>query len=138
MGAVHDFATLLISSRNKGKTIGDLTGDIISPSTRFAFQFIMQFLLLIVLSVFAMIVGILFEMYPSAVFPVWMQIPIAVWLGWVIRKGRNDLVFSIIAVILMYVSVIIGVYFPITVPPIFGSSVVTWSFILFIRIIPSE
>ena len=30
MGAVHDFSTLIMSARNKGKTIGDLTGDIVS------------------------------------------------------------------------------------------------------------
>ena len=57
MGAVHDFSVLVISARHKGKTLGQLTGDIIHPSTRFAFQFLMQFLLVVVLAVFAMIVG---------------------------------------------------------------------------------
>jgi len=134
MGAVHDFSTLVVSARNQGKTIGDLTGDLISPGTRYSFQFIMQLLLFIVLSVFAMIVGVLFELYPEAVFPVWMQIPIAVGLGWAIRKGWNDLLFSIIAVILMYVTVIVGVYIPISVPPVAGSSVVTWCIILFVYV----
>jgi carbon starvation protein len=134
MGAVHDFSTLVISARNQGKTIGDLTGDIISPSTRYAFQFIMQLLLFIVLSVFAMIVGLLFVMYPESVFPVWMQLPIAVWLGWQIRKGKNDLVYSIIAVVIMYLTVVIGVYLPITVPEIMGSSVTTWCILLFIYV----
>ncbi len=134
MGAVHDFSTMVISARNKGKTIGDLTGDLIGPGTRYSFQFLMQLLLFIVLSVFAMIVGVLFELYPEAVFPVWMQIPIAVWLGWMIRKGKNDLLFSIIAVILMYGTVLIGLYIPIRVPPIQGSSVVTWCLILFVYV----
>lgn len=134
MGAVHDFTTLVISARNKGKTMGELTGDIISPSTRYAFQFIMQFLLFIVISVFSMIVGLLFELYPEAVFPVWMQIPIAVWLGIQIRKGKNDLVYSIIAVILMYITVVIGVWLPIEMPPLFGSSVTTWVIILLVYV----
>ena len=134
MGAVHDFSTLVISARNQGKTIGDLTGDIISPATRYAFQFIMQFLLFIVLSVFAMIVGLLFVMYPESVFPVWMQIPIAVWLGWEMNKGKNDLVYSIIAVILLYLCVIAGTYMPITLPPVLGSSVTSWTIILFIYV----
>ncbi len=134
MGAVHDFTTLVISARNQGKTIGDLTGDIISPATRYAFQFIMQFLLFIVLSVFAMIVGLLFVMYPESVFPVWMQIPIAVWLGWEINKGKNDLVYSIIAVVLLYISVIAGTFMPITLPPVLGSSVTSWTLILFIYV----
>ena len=134
MGAVHDFSTMVISARNRGKTIGDLTGDLIGPGTRYSFQFLMQLLLFIVLSVFAMIVGVLFELYPEAVFPVWMQIPIAVWLGWMIRKGKNDLLYSILAVLLMYGTVIIGLYIPIRVPPIQGSSVVTWCLILFVYV----
>jgi carbon starvation protein len=131
MGAVHDFATLVISGRNKGRTIGDLTGTLISPSTRIAFQFLMQFLLFVVLSVFAMIVGVLFTMYPAAVLPVWLQVPIAVWLGWQIRKGKSDLLYSIIAVGMLYVSIWLGLLFPITAPPIMGSEVVTWCLILF-------
>lgn len=136
IGAVHDFGTLIISARNKGKTIGDLTGDVIGPSTRYAFQFLIQFLLLIVLSVFALIVGILFTMYPEAVFPVWMQIPIAVWLGWEIRRGKNDLLYSIIAVLLMYLTIFISAYFnwQITLPPVMGSSITTWCIVLFIYV----
>jgi carbon starvation protein len=134
MGGVHDFATMVISGRNKGKTIGDLTGDIISPSTRYVFQFIMQLLLLIVLAVFAMIVGVLFEKYPESVFPVWIEVPIAIWLGYNVRKGKSDLFYSIIAVILLYISIYVSVYYlpPITVPPIMGSSVVTWALILYV------
>lgn len=134
MGAVHDFSTLVISARNQGKTIGDLTGDIISPATRYAFQFIMQFLLFIVLSVFAMIVALLFVMYPESVFPVWMQIPIAVWLGWEINKGKNDIIYSIIGVVLLYLSVIAGTYIPVTLPPLLGSSVTSWTMILFLYV----
>ncbi len=113
MGAVHDFTTLVISARNEGSSIGNLTGKIISPSTRYAFQFIMQFLLFLVLSVFAMIVATLFIMYPESVIPVWFQLPIAVFLGRVIRKGKNDLVYSVIAVIIVYLTIIFGSYFPV-------------------------
>ena len=99
MGAVHDFSTLIVSARNDGKTIGELTGNLVSPSTRYAFQFIMQLLLFIVLAVFAAIVATLFIMYPQSVIPVWFQIPVALWLGREIRKGRSDLVFSLIALV---------------------------------------
>ncbi|WP_167615389.1 carbon starvation protein A [Maribellus sediminis] len=134
MGGVHDFSTMVISGRNKGKTIGDLTGDVISPGTRYVFQFIMQLLLLIVLAVFAMIVGVLFEKYPESVFPVWIEIPVAVWLGYNVRKGRSDLLYSIIAVALLYLSIYFSVYYlpPIKVPPIMGSGVVTWALILYV------
>jgi len=134
MGAVHDFSTLIISARNQGKTIGELTGIYISPSTRFAFQFLMQLLLFVVLAVFAMIVGVLFNMYPEVVIPVWFQVPIAVWLGWQIRKGSNEWLYSIIAVILLYASIVLGIYFPVELPAINGSPVVTWTLILFVYV----
>ena len=134
MGGIHDFSTMVVSGRNQGRTIGDLTGDMISPATRYVFQFIMQLLLLIVLAVFAMIVGVLFEKYPESVIPVWIEIPIAIWLGRNVRKGKSDLVYSIIAVVLLYVFIVLSVYYlpPITVPPIMGSSVVTWALILYV------
>ena len=132
MGAVHDFSAMVISARHQGKTIGDLTGDLINPTTRYAFQFIIQFLLWIVVGIFALIMGILFNMYPQAVFPVWMQIPIAIWLGIQVRRGKNDLVYSIIAVILMYLSIWAGLYLPITVPAFYGTPIVTWTLILLV------
>ena len=136
MGGVHDFATMVISGRNKGKTIGDLTGDIISPGTRYIFQFIMQLLLLIVLAVFSMIVGILFVQYPESVFPVWFQIPVAVWLGYEIRRGKNDLLYSIIAVLLLYLAILVSVYYlpPIKIFPVMGSEVETWALILYVYV----
>ncbi len=145
MGGVHDLSSLVISARNKGRTLGELTGDIISPSTRYAFQFIMQFLLWVVISIFAMIVGILFEMYPSAVFPVWMQIPIAVWLGWQINRGKHDLFWSLVAVVLLYVMVVAGAYMPLGLTPLWqhwiadaaqarNMAVVSWVVILLVYV----
>lgn len=134
MGAVHDFTTLVVSARNRGKSIGELTGQIISPTTRYALQFIMQLLLFIVLSVFAMIVSSLFVMYPEAVIPVWAQIPVAVWLGGQIRKGKNDLVYSIIALLLLYAFVLLGVRFPVSLPWDQEISVVVWCIVLFIYV----
>ena len=130
MGAVHDFSTMVISARHRGRTLGDLTGDLISPATRYAFQVIIQFLLWIVVAVFAMIMGILFTMYPQAVLPVWLEIPIAIWLGRQLAKGKSDLLYSIIAVVVMYLTVWLGLYVPITAPPLLGSPVVTWTLLL--------
>lgn len=134
MGAVHDFSTLVVSARNKGRSIGELTGDVISPATRYALQFIMQLLLFIVLAVFAMIVASLFVSYPEAVIPVWAQIPVAVWLGWKIRQGRNELLWSIAALLLLYFFVLVGIRFPVSLPWSFEISVVVWCIVLFIYV----
>lgn len=130
MGAVHDFTSLVVSSRNQGKTIGELTGNLINERTAKIFLVLIQFLLWIVLAVFGLIVALLFNMYPQSVLPVWMEIPIAMWLSYMVyNKGKNDTVYSIIAVILMYVTIAIGVVLPIS-----GISVVGWIYILMIYV----
>jgi carbon starvation protein len=134
MGAVHDMGALVISARNKGKSIGEITSDIVSPTSRLLFLFVIFFCLVIVVSIFALIIGILFTMYPNAVFPVWMEIPIALGLGYLIyTKKGNVTILSIIALIIMYITVVIGTYVPITLPGIIaGSPLVTWLVILLI------
>lgn len=73
-------------------------------------------------------------MFPQSVFPVWMEIPIAIWAGYMIyQRGANLNVISLIAVVLMYVTVIIGAYWPLKLPGLFGlSPVETWLVILLI------
>jgi carbon starvation protein len=134
MGAVHDFGALVISARNRGKSIGEVTNDIVSPTSRILFLFVIFFCLVIVVSIFALIIGILFTMYPSAVFPVWMEIPIAMALGYLIyKRNANATILSIIALILMYITVFIGTYIPISMPAfIAGSPLVTWLIILIV------
>jgi len=134
MGAVHDFTTLVISARSRGRSMGELTGEIIGPSTRYALQFIMQLLLFIVLAVFAMIVSSLLYLYPESVLPVWLQIPIAVWLGWEIRRGKNGTVYSLIALVLMYATVFLGLLFPVHLPGSKEAVIVYWCIILFVYV----
>lgn len=134
MGAVHDFTSLIVSARNDGKTIGELTGKLVSPSARMAFQFIMQLLLFIVLAVFAAIVASLFIMYPESVIPVWLQIPIAIWLGKTVAKGRNYVLYSVFALILMYITIFIGSLLPVSLPFDSNISVVVWCVLLFIYV----
>ncbi|ABR29990.1 carbon starvation protein CstA [Thermosipho melanesiensis] len=130
MGAVHDFTSLIVSARHQGKTIGELTGDLINERTAKIFLILIQFLLWIVLAVFGLIVALLFNMYPESVFPVWMEIPIAMWLSYMVyNKGKSDKLYSIIAIILMYLTIAIGV-----VMPIKGISVVNWMYILMIYV----
>jgi len=134
MGAVHDFGALVASLRNKGKSIGELTSELVNPRTRTLFFLIIFFELWIVIAIFAMIMGILFNMYPQAVFPVWMEIPIALWLGWMVyKRNANVTVLSIVAIILMYVTVVIGAYWPLKMPSFLGlSSIEIWLIILLV------
>ena len=57
MGAVHDFSALVISLRNRGRSIGEITGNVIGPRARTLFLLIISFLIWIVLAVFAFIIA---------------------------------------------------------------------------------
>ncbi|KGG79703.1 carbon starvation protein CstA [Caloranaerobacter azorensis H53214] len=136
MGAVHDFGALVISSRKKGKSLGDVTKDIVSPTSRVLFLLVIFFLLLIVIAIFAMIIGKLFIMYPASVFPVWMEIPIALLMGYLVyKKNMNVKWLSIIAIILMYFTIWVGAVYinDFHIPEIFGlQEILVWVFILLI------
>ena len=138
MGAVHDFGSLVVSMRAKGRSIGDLVSDLINPRVRQLFLWIIFFELWIVVAIFALIIAIVFGMYPQAVIPVWLEIPIAVWLGYMIyKRGGNPIVLGIVALVIMYITVVIGAYVPFTMPElqIFGltlTPIMVWMIILFI------
>jgi carbon starvation protein len=134
IGGVHDLGSLVLSLRNQGKSISEITGKYINKRTRRAFFSIVFLELLVVIAIFGLIIALIFNMFPESVFPMWLQIPIAVWLGWVIYKKNGNLaLFSIIAVVLMYVTIIMGATIPITLPKI-GSIPATgiWTIILLI------
>lgn len=132
MGAVHDFGSLVISMRNKGKSISEFTAKYINGRTKVFFFFIVFLELWIVVSIFGLVMAIIFDLYPGSVFPIWIQIPIAMFLGHMIyKRGANLTKWSILAIIAMYVTVIIGAFIPLKMPQILGfSPIAVWSVIL--------
>ncbi len=109
MGAVHDYAALVISLRHKGRSIGDIVGQVISPRVRTLFLFIICFLIWIVLAVFAYIVGTLFVRYPASIFPINIQIIVAVALGWLVyRRQVGIFVPSLVGYVVLLGSVFYG------------------------------
>jgi carbon starvation protein len=121
MGAVHDFGALIISMRNQGKSISEYTAKYVNDRTKIFFFLIVFLELWIVIAIFGLVIAVVFNMYPSSVLPVWLEVAIAVWLGHMIyKKGANAMTWSIIAVIIMYITVVIGNFLPIKVPAIAG------------------
>ncbi len=132
MGAVHDFGSLVISLRNQGKSISEVTAKYINSRTR-VFFFILVFLALwIVIAIFGLVIAVIFNMYPSSVWPVWLQIPIAIGLGHLIyKKGKNITLWSIGALVALYLFVWIGYAAPFEMPALFGIPATgVWTIIL--------
>lgn len=133
-GAVHDFGILILSIRHKGRSVGDIAATLISPRVRIMFLIIMFIANLMVIAVFTLIIAILFNMYPSSVIPVWSEIPIAIFLGYMIYKRKaNHLLWGLLALVLMYLFVVVGAYYPINLVEFAGlNPLVIWALILFI------
>ncbi|MEJ2730751.1 MAG: carbon starvation protein A [Deltaproteobacteria bacterium] len=132
MGAVHDFGALIISMRNQGKSISEYTAKYVNNRTKIFFFLIVFLELWIVIAIFGLVIAIVFAMYPQSVLAVWLEIPIAVYLGYLIyKKGASVSLWSILAVVVMYITVIIGAYVPIKMPAIAGIPATgVWTIIL--------
>ena len=133
IGAVHDFGALVISMRNRGQTVGDIAGRMITPRAKILFLLVLFMSLTIVLAIFGLVIAIIFQLYPESVLSVWVEIPLAVGIGfWIKRKGKDLLIPSLIALGIMYLAMYLGAYFlPIRLVGVVSNPVVAWTLILF-------
>ncbi|MDR1958507.1 MAG: carbon starvation protein A [Planctomycetaceae bacterium] len=139
IGAVHDFTALVISLRNKGQTLGDIAGEVLTPSARIAFLFLLAFLLAIVIAVFSLVIATIFTMFPRSVIPIWLSLPVAVVIGILIHRLHwKLLVPSLTALIVLYAGTALSSY---VFPPVFmpriegvslGTPLLLWTGILLI------
>lgn len=131
MGAVHDFSALVISLRHRGRSIGEIAGHVVSPRVRTLFLVVISLLIWVVLAVFAFIIATLFVSNPGSIFPINIQIVVAMTLGWLVYK-RNFPIFmpSLVAFATLLTAIYYGDAFAAAFPAITGISVYAWVWIL--------
>lgn len=137
IGAVHDFGALVVSLRNRGQTVGEVAGRLISPRAKVLFLLILFFALSVVLAIFGLVIAAIFKIYPESVLSVVIAIPVAVAVGVLVNKTSAGLWGpSLAALAILYAAVYVGTYYlPITLQPItawgaFGSDTVQWTVLL--------
>ena len=109
IGAVHDLGALIVSLRNNGQTIGDIAGRVLNRRVRWLFLLVLMLSLTIVLAIFGLVIASVFKLYPAAIFPCLIQIPLAIGIGyWLHQRGVNLLFPSILALGVMYLTVFFG------------------------------
>ena len=115
IGAVHDFGSLVVSLRHNGQTIGEISGRMISPRAKLLFLVTLFFSLTVVLGIFGLVIASIFGEYPESVLPVWVSLPVAVWIGMMVKRGSPHLLsMSLVSLGLIYFCVYLGAYhFPI-------------------------
>jgi len=110
---VHDFGTLVLSARNKGESVGTISSRLIGKRAKMMFLFIILILVLMVNAVFAWVISNLFIKFPSSVFPVFIQIPLAIWIGYAVYKRKKGMLgLSILGLIVMYGAAILSSKIP--------------------------
>ncbi|WP_235042193.1 carbon starvation CstA family protein [Vreelandella profundi] len=114
---IHDFGAIWASVRNRAKSVGALTGDVVGKRARSIFMIVIFLVLLMVNAVFAVVIAGLMMNFPSAVVPVWGAIIVALIIGQLIyRRIMSLAVVSVIGVIALYALIGIGPSVPIQMP----------------------
>ncbi len=132
---MHDFGALWASTRNKGRTIGDLAKRYIGGRGSLLFTVVIFLLIIIVNAVFASIIAGLLVTTPTAVIPTWGAIAVALCIGQAIYRLKWNLpIVSIVGVVVLYALIILGDKFPIVLPEtIMGMSAQAfWIVVLFL------
>ena len=131
MGAVHDLTTLVMSMRNQGKSIVDISKKYTNHRVRFIFFIVVFLALLIVIAIFGMVIALIFSQFPESVFPVWFQIPIAIWLGrTVLNHGVYRKKMIVQALLLMILGIWLGMEMPLHLPRLGIPETGIWTIVL--------
>lgn len=131
MGAMHDFSALVISLRHRGRSIGEIAGHVINRRTQVLFLIVISFLIWVVLAVFAYIIATLFKNNPASIFPINVQIVVAMTLGWLVyKRGMSMLVPSLVGYAILLYAIFIGDDVAAAFPFITEISITTWVWLL--------
>ncbi len=133
---VHDFGTLWASVRKKGQSVATLTNTVVGPRARTLFLAIAFTLILMVNAVFAVVIANLFTKFPGSVVPIWVEVPVAMAVGYIVYRKKGGLLLpSLAALVVLYIMVWFGKDMPVTIPDgaVFGlTGHQTWIIIMFV------
>ena len=108
---------LWASVRNRGKSMGMLSGSYIGRRGRNLFLVVIFLLLLMVNAAFAVVISNLLVSTPTSVIPVWGAIVVALLIGQAIYRFKMGLLWpSIIGVVVLYALIWLGSLYPIVLP----------------------
>ncbi|MCG7564031.1 MULTISPECIES: carbon starvation protein A [Pseudoalteromonas] len=131
---VHDMGALWASARHKGKSMGALSETVIGTRTRSLFMIVVFLVLLMVNAVFGVVIANSFVANPSAVFPAWAAILVALVIGQLLKRQVPLVPLCVIGVAILYASIYVGSGMPLALPSeLFGlADKANWIIILFI------
>ncbi|GGL47953.1 carbon starvation CstA family protein [Halocalculus aciditolerans] len=114
LGAAHDFLSLSGSLRHEGKSIGYIIGEYVGDDGKNMLLWFAFLTIILVVAVFAFVVALVFQQYPSAATASILYIALAIVFG--VYLYQLDLPFipgTVVFVALVFVSVFVGLEYPI-------------------------
>ncbi|MFQ5483316.1 MAG: carbon starvation protein A [Nitrospinaceae bacterium] len=117
IGAVHDYLTLMVSVRNQGNSIADISEATMGRRAKAVFAVFLILAMLLVIAVFGVVAAKTLIAQPQMVFPTFAIIPVSMVLGWAIyNRGLPLGLCSAVALGLVVLNIVIGFQFPIPLP----------------------
>ena len=113
----HDFGAVWASTRNRARSVGALTGEIVGARARALFMIVIFLVLLMVNAVFAVSIADALQATPASVIPVWAATIVAIGLGQLIFRMKVPILWpTIIGTIILYAVIPLGENVPIELP----------------------
>ncbi len=135
LGAVHDYTSLMVSVKNKGTSLADISEKTLGLRTKIIFSLFLWFALALVIAVFAVVASQTLVSQPEIVIPTFGLIFMAMIFGWLIyKKGINIPLATVSALIVLFLLIYLGNKYPVSPPAqVLGLSAQNfWFYILII------
>ena len=114
---MHDLGALWASIRNRGQSIGALSGRYIGARGRNLFLVVIFLLLLMVNAAFSVVIANLLVGTPTAVIPTWGALLVALLVGQAIYRLKWSLpLVSVVGVVALYALILLGDNVPLALP----------------------
>jgi len=114
MGSVHDFVSLSSSLRHEGKSIGYIIGEYVGEGGKNMLLWFAFLTIILVVAVFALVVGIVFNAYPEVVTASLVYIALALAFGvYLYQLNGPFLPGTVLFVAGVFVGVWVGIQYPI-------------------------
>jgi carbon starvation protein len=118
LGAVHDFVSLSSSLRHEGKSIGYIIGQYVGERGKNMLLWFAFLLTILVVAVFALVIGVVLNAYPSAATASLLYVTLAFIFGiWLYQLGLPFSVGTFVFVTGVFVSVWVGIQYPLAIVP---------------------
>jgi len=113
LGSVHDFTSLSGSLRHEGKSIGYIIGEYVGERGKDMLLWFAFLLIILVVAVFALVIGVAFNAYPSAATASMIYITLALAFGfWLYQFDLPFAAGTVVFVAGVFASVWVGVNYP--------------------------